>query len=232
MVSLMEKVNAKILSEPILSRRGQFTAEYEDFLVEGLNRASANPYHPTKNPKGIVNMGTAVNALMEEELATRLMQGDCFNYTPHHQHYYDFTGVLPLKEAVANFLTRHQHPLKPIIPENLIVLSGVTSCLDAMSHVLCDPYDVVITTTPVYGRIYTDFHDVRQAKIEPLHLRQEEDETGESFSLKAKDLDERIVSLKNSGKNVRVFILLHPQNPLGDIYSPELIMQLLHVCAK
>lgn len=218
--------------QPVLSKRGKHTADYEDFLVGSLVKASNDPYHQKNNPKGIVNMGTAVNSLMEEELATRLMQGDCLSFTSNHQHYFDFSGVRQLKEAVANFLTRHLHPRQPIIPQNLIVMNGVTSCLDAMSHVLCDPNDVVITPTPVYGRIFTDVHDAAQANVEPLHLKQDEDGNGESFGLNPEDLESRIVFLKESGKRVRAFIFLHPQNPLGDVYSPQLLTQLLHICAK
>lgn len=53
------------------------------------------------------------------------------------------------------------------------MLNGVTSCLDALSHALCDPGDVIITPTPVYARMFTDVHDRAGAAVLPLVLRQE-----------------------------------------------------------
>lgn len=55
----------------------------------------------------------------------------------------------------------------------LVVLNGVTSCLDALSHALCDPGDVIITPTPAYGRMFTDVQDRAGALVLPLELRQE-----------------------------------------------------------
>lgn len=53
------------------------------------------------------------------------------------------------------------------------MLNGVTSCLDALSHALCDPGDVIIPPTPVYARMFTDVHDRAGAAVLPLVLRQE-----------------------------------------------------------
>ena len=39
-----------------------------DFLMTNFAKASADPFDSVTNPKGFVNLGTCVNALLEEEL--------------------------------------------------------------------------------------------------------------------------------------------------------------------
>ncbi|XP_063594441.1 1-aminocyclopropane-1-carboxylate synthase-like protein 1 [Penaeus indicus] len=216
----------------VLSKRGAVTANYEDFLIQYLNCASANPYHPVDNPEGIINLGTAVNRLMEEELSARLRRGDALSYSPSFQHYYDFAGTRELKVALVGFLERHFCPPKDIGEDEIVVLNGVTSCLDALSHALCDPGDVIITPTPVYARMFTDVHDRAGAEVLPLVLRQEVSSSSESFLLRAEDLEARIEALRQEGRRVRAFMLVHPNNPLGDVYSPQLLTDLMGVCAR
>lgn len=49
-------------------------------------------------------------------------------------------------------------------------MSGATSCMDALGHALCDPGDIIITPTPVYGRIISDFSDVAEVCMDFLDL--------------------------------------------------------------
>ncbi|XP_068238829.1 probable inactive 1-aminocyclopropane-1-carboxylate synthase-like protein 2 [Palaemon carinicauda] len=230
---MAQKVNSVPGKVPdfVLSKRGQHLADYQDFLVDNLKIASTNPYSQ-ENPTGIVNLGTAINRLVESDLASRLNQKDCFNFSAGNQHYCDFTGDQNLKVSIARFLERHLKPLRRLESDKIMIYNGVSSCLDAISHVLCDPGDVIITPTPIYARIFTDVHDAARSIVEPLPLSEEEDENGETFSLKPEELERKIISLRTSGKNVRCFLLVNPNNPLGDIYSADLIKKLLDVCAK
>ncbi|XP_042239117.1 1-aminocyclopropane-1-carboxylate synthase-like protein 1 [Homarus americanus] len=190
-------------------------------------------------------MSTSISCLMEDEITSRLMQGDAFNVLSLHHHYFTFSGTGEAKISLTDFLNRHFHPVKPILPNNvkwhrevtvfspqIIIANGVTSCLDALGHVLCDPGDVNITPTPVYSHIVTEFRDVADVCIEPLVLSQEENSEGMKFSLSAEALEDRILELQEGGRRVKAFILLNPQNPLGDIYPPSLLTQLLDVCAR
>ena len=68
----------------------------------------------------MVNLGTAVNSLMEEEVCQRLNKGDAFHMMAHHLHYANFTGIDELKETLADFLNRHFKPVEPITPAKVI----------------------------------------------------------------------------------------------------------------
>ena len=59
-----------------------------DFLAHNLNKAENDCYHPTRNPNGFVNLGTAVNALNEAEIESWLLQQGVFQHKREWQHYY------------------------------------------------------------------------------------------------------------------------------------------------
>lgn len=216
----------------IISNRGRHTISQHDFLRVFTLRVATDPYHVTKNPKGIINMGTSMNNLMEEELLSRLSRDDVLKFGPQFQHYYRLYGTDELRNAVANFLSRQLCPERTIDPDKIVILPGVASCLDALGHVLCDPGDVLITPTPVYARIFTDFCERGLVDVQPLNTTQETDKEGKSFTFQPKDLENRIQELITEGKKVKGVILVHPHNPLGDFYSKNFLQEILQVCAR
>lgn len=54
----------------------------------------------------------------------------------------------------------------------------------------------------------------------------------EQFKLTAEALDDRILELQSEGKNVKAFVLINPQNPIGCVYDENLILDILTVCSK
>ena len=54
--------------------------------MSNFGKTAADPFDPVTNPKGFVNLGTCVNALLEEELEDYL-NGKKFNHVKEWQHY-------------------------------------------------------------------------------------------------------------------------------------------------
>ena len=50
--------------------------------------------------------------------------------------------------------------------------------------------------------------------------------------MSGKVLEERIEELLKLGKVVKIFVLMNPHNPLGCVYSEEVVMDVLRVCEK
>ncbi|XP_042225161.1 probable inactive 1-aminocyclopropane-1-carboxylate synthase-like protein 2 [Homarus americanus] len=211
----------------MISQRAHQTLAFPTFSSNYTKMIQANLYDKLTNPKGIINLAQAVNRLMEEEVLARLNMADALTLTAKHQYYSDTNGIPELRTAIAKLLTRHHKPQNSINPDNLIVMNGITACLDALSHTLCDPDDVVITPTPVYGRIYTNFHDRSAATVIPLVCSQEDD-----FALNVKDLEKLIEKTESEGRCVRACVLLHPHNPLGHIYSTAQLRSIMEICAQ
>ncbi|KAK7070774.1 hypothetical protein SK128_022016 [Halocaridina rubra] len=215
-----------------VSTRARHTIQLKDFLTPYAVTSGMNPYHPKDNPKGYINMATAVNRLMEEELETRLRKADAMQYDRQFQHYYQLFGTFQFRMALADFLSRHLCPGRTLSTENIVVLNGVASCLDALGHAICDPGDVLLTPTPVYTRIFSDFCERALVDVQPIITTQEKNQENLSFTYQPRDIENRIQELKAEGKNVKGIILVHPQNPLGDFYSKSFLLDVLQVCAR
>ncbi|XP_063861804.1 1-aminocyclopropane-1-carboxylate synthase-like protein 1 isoform X4 [Scylla paramamosain] len=220
----------EVLSPPppdMISKRSYQTLSFPTFSAQLAEEIRNNQYDKQNNPTGVVNLAISVNQLMEDEVLARLNKENTLTLTSQHQYYNDTSGLPELRKAVANFLTRHHKPSEAISPENLVVMNGLTACLDALSHTLCDPGDVVITPTPVYGRIFTNFYDRAGATVVPLPCQEME-----NFALKEEDLKSLIKQYLDDGQRVRVFVLLHPHNPLGHVYSTEQLRNIMKICAQ
>ena len=59
-----------------------------DFLMGNFATASNDPFDPESNPRGYVNLGTAVNALSESEIQNWLQKDGIFEHQRSWQHYY------------------------------------------------------------------------------------------------------------------------------------------------
>ncbi|KAG0722915.1 1-aminocyclopropane-1-carboxylate synthase-like protein 1 [Chionoecetes opilio] len=218
----------KVLSPPppfFISQRAQGTLAFPTFSSQLADQLFDNLYDRDSNPKGVVQLSNSINQLMEEEVLARVNQGHTLTLTPQHQYY--SPGLLELRMAVANFLTRHHKPSQAISPDNLILMNGVTACCDALSHALCDPGDVVLTPTPVYARVYSNFRDRSGATVVPLPCPETD-----NFALQEGAMESLIKKHMEGGQRVRVCVLLHPHNPLGRIYSTQELQNILKLCAQ
>lgn len=54
----------------------------------------------------------------------------------------------------------------------------------------------------------------------------------ENFALNEEDLNSLIKKYLDDGQRVRVFVLLHPHNPLGHVYSAEQLQNIMKICAQ
>ena len=69
--------------------------------------------------QGVINFGTSITSVMEEELTERLTEGEALRYGVEYQHYYAFSGVEELRKAVADTLTRQLAPNNPVDPDDV-----------------------------------------------------------------------------------------------------------------
>jgi bifunctional pyridoxal-dependent enzyme with beta-cystathionase and maltose regulon repressor activities len=57
-------------------------------------------------------------------------------------------------------------------------------------------------------------------------------EQASTFELNADLLEATIMEQKAAGRAVKAFFLVNPNNPLGEVYSPQLVLQLIEVCHR
>ena len=73
-----------------------------DFLLANFSRANSDLYDPDTNPQGYVNLGTAVNALCEEEITEWLRKPGRFEHQKEWQHYYQLRFLSAIFSGLDN----------------------------------------------------------------------------------------------------------------------------------
>jgi 1-aminocyclopropane-1-carboxylate synthase 1/2/6 len=183
--------------------------------------AEADPYHPTGNPAGYVNLGTAENRLVWDLLAPRLraarpVEAGDTRYAP-------LFGTCRLRESTARFLTdRHR---VPVDPEDLLVVSGATTALDIIATALCDPGEAIAVPVPYYGALDTDLTGRSGATLLPVHPA-----PGDGPVPGAAAVADAVTRARAAGTTVRALALTSPHNPLGRVYPAGELTALATVC--
>lgn len=116
-------------------------------------------------------------------------------------------GIEPLREAISE---KWQTDGFEILPQNIVVSTGVASILYFLFQALFDSQDEIILIDP-YFLIYDSLAQFFNLKVHYLP---------EDFS------DEQILSLHNN-KNIKAIVFSTPSNPSGTILSREQIEKLI-----
>ncbi|KAJ5111335.1 secondary metabolism biosynthetic enzyme [Penicillium argentinense] len=211
---------------PVLSQRAKTVSEAtsSSLMWDIMN----NPWHPSINPDGYVNVGVAENALMHEELLQFLNKE--LEMSAKYLTYNDGGGgSVKLRQAMCKFLNHHLHPLTPLEPDHIVVTNGVSTAIEHVSWAFADPGEGILLGRPYYGMFMQDISLRPGAKVVPVSF-----DDVDPFSLAAVDKYEKAILdfQQSTGKRVRGLMLCHPHNPLGRCYPRETIIKLMQLCQK
>ncbi|XP_033107085.1 1-aminocyclopropane-1-carboxylate synthase-like protein 1 isoform X1 [Anneissia japonica] len=220
---------------PVLSKTGlhiKATMD-EDLLGEGFEKVNRNLYNKHTNPMGIINLGTAENKLMFDVLSKKFSEPELNVWKEEMLMYCDFASIYELRESIAEFLTAKSNAVTPLDPNKMVVMNGCGSVIETIAFAICDAGDAFMTPSPYYGGIMQDSILRAKVNIHPVHLHSEikENET-KPYQLTVEKLEKSLEEAKAKGINICGLFLVNPHNPLGEIYSTELIKDCLQFCHK
>ncbi|KAM9768955.1 putative inactive 1-aminocyclopropane-1-carboxylate synthase-like protein 2 [Dama dama] len=216
-----------------LSNRGIDISALYDLSFRDYDTYQGNKYHKDKNTLGYINLGTSENKLCTDLLAERLSQSDMTYIDEDLLQYTDWRGQPFLRKEVARFLTFYCKTPEFLDPENVVILNGCSAVFSALAMVLCDPGEAFLVPTPFYGGFAFSTHLYSKVKLIPVHLESQVTEAnGYPFQLTVDKLEQALLGAKIEGKKVRGLVLINPQNPLGDVYSQDSMMEYLEFAKK
>lgn len=208
--------NISKVSSPKLSKRALENKNDEFLLSKGITMAQNNRYDPVKNPKGIINLGTAENRLNNKELLEKLNDPTILGVKPEHFLYGVNHGSDKLRDEIASLMNRYFHPKRPISKENLFVGNGCGPLIDQYGKVLCDPGDAVLVPSPYYGGFDADLKYGAKVYCVPVpHTTEDCLEVTEEALEKA---------LSTSKRPVKAILISNPNNPYGRSYTSKQLM--------
>lgn len=118
-------------------------------------------------------------------------------------HYCDPQGILPLREAVANYIGKSRG--LNITPDRVVVFPGGKPPIGLCQQTYCNEGDEIIYPSPGFP-IYESFIKYVGAKPVPLHLKEEE-----GFSFTGEELAPLITP------KTKLIYLNFPSNPTGGV---------------
>ncbi len=124
-----------------------------------------------------------------------------------NSHYCDPAGVLPLREAIAEHVSRTRGI--PVTADRVIVTSGGKPSIGYTLQTYVDPEDEVIYPSPGFP-IYESWVEFVGAKPVPIQLPEEN-----GFTLTAAALEAAIT------ERTKLIILCSPSNPTGGVYPRQ-----------
>ncbi|OLY82285.1 1-aminocyclopropane-1-carboxylate synthase-like protein 1 [Smittium mucronatum] len=184
-------------------------------LVASRN-AMADPYHPVKNPNGILNLGIAANKLQGDLLIKKDLD------------YGNACGSEELRKSVSTLVNKYFNPISPVISSHIIVTNGVTSAMDKLASVICNHEEAVLVSEPYYSFLTTDVNLVAKAVVHGVPVPPSEIQSPSQVNY----YESKYRELSSLGITVKMIILCNPHNPTGKVYSRAALEAILRFANK
>lgn len=216
---------SNISMTPTLSTRARVATEASSGNI--MWDVMTNPWNPSTNPDGYVNVGVAENALMHDELLKFL--NTKLDLPAEYLTYNDGGGgSTRLRTAIAKFLNRHLHPITPLTPDQLVVTNGVSPAIEHVSWAFADPGEGILLGRPYYGTFIPDISQRPGTTVVPVDFQGIDPLSTQAVA----KYEDALLDFEKTGKKVRALMLCHPHNPLGRCYPRESLVKLMQFCQK
>ncbi|XP_076337329.1 uncharacterized protein LOC143239756 isoform X3 [Tachypleus tridentatus] len=216
-----------------LSKRVQNILSKQDHLTSCAELINSDLYDVRENPQGYISFQNVFNELCVDVLVEKLNEAGGLKFDATVGKCYEFSGIPRLRSAMANFMNHFFDPVENVNFKDLYFYPGITGCFSLLGHCLAESGDVILSPTPVCGQIPLGFGQLSSVDIWPIPLTSSI-KPGEHhpFQLTLQKIEAKYQRAVEAGKNVKGIILLNPHNPLGQVYSPELVSDILHFCYR
>ncbi len=177
---------------------------------------SAAPYDARSKPDGYIPLCVAENGLVWDLLEPKMAAS---RDVPRRVLAYDsMIGSLEFRAQLARFMGR-AFLGRQFGPEQLAVLAGAGTVLEILFYALADEGEAVLVPTPSYAGVWPDLQTRDRVEIVPVPCS-----STDGFRLTAALLDRAVAT---AGRPVRALLFTSPNNPLGTVYTPPEIEEVL-----
>lgn len=205
-----------------LSDRGRQWVKTLPPLVKAHFDNFYNMYDKEKNPTGLVNMGTAESHLVNDEICNLLRRSaERMDLTGYNIHYNKFEGSDEFRTAIAEYWQKvifKDDTDVVLTKDNVATTAGCTVALETLATLLAEEGDVFLIPAPFYSSFVDDIRD--RAGVETVGVPCDEHLDREGF-------EEAFARVTKEGKRVRAVLFSSPNNPIGTVYKPEAIKNIL-----
>ncbi|KAL8160723.1 hypothetical protein V2J09_002260 [Rumex salicifolius] len=196
----------------------------------GWEEYQKHPYHATRNPHGIIQMGLAENQLSFDLLESWLQQNPDASGFKSNGHlifrdlalFQDYHGLPAFKNAMVRLMSHIRGNKVNFDPNNLVLTAGATSANETIIFCLADPGDAFLLPTPYYPGFDRDLKWRTGVEIVPIKCT-----SSTGFRITKPALEEAYQAAKRRGLRVKGILVTNPSNPLGTTLSRQEVNLLL-----
>ncbi|KAL8495143.1 hypothetical protein ACS0TY_019349 [Phlomoides rotata] len=185
---------------------------------DGWKAYDCDPYHPTNNPNGVIQMGLAENQLsldlIEEWIEKNPTASICNREGVHAFKYIalfqDYHGLPEFRSAVAKFMGKARGGRVSFDPDRIVMAGGATGASETTMFCLADDGDAFLVPTPYYPAFNRDLRWRTRVQLLPIKCR-----SSNNFQITKDALEEAFENAQKANIKVKGIILSNPSNPLG-----------------
>ncbi|KAK0640776.1 pyridoxal phosphate-dependent transferase [Cercophora newfieldiana] len=216
-----------------LSTRGAVNFTEENFWAP-IEKALDNPWTPD-NPDGTIVMRLAENSLMHHDVAEYIKEQLNVDRIQHLTYGQGPRGSTRLRKALASFFNTDFGARRPVSYEEILIMSGATSIIDALAWSICNEGDGILIPQPFYTGYQIDIKQRARGELVPVPFEGVEgyaslDDVFAADVLR-RALERQLALAKERGLRVAAVLLTNPHNPLGRCYPEETIVEAARFCA-
>ncbi|KAJ3680089.1 hypothetical protein LUZ60_016367 [Juncus effusus] len=143
---------------------------------DGWKAYDRNPFHPIRNPGGVIQMGLAENLLcldlIKEWIGKHPQSSICtekgledFESIANFQ---DYHGLPSFRQGIAKFMGKVRGGKVDFDPDRIVMSGGGTGAQETLAFCLADPGDAFLVPTPYYPAFDRDFCWRTGVKLIPI----------------------------------------------------------------
>ncbi|GAA0152387.1 transaminase [Lithospermum erythrorhizon] len=195
---------------------------------DGWKAYDSDPFHPTNNQTGVIQMGLAENKLcfdlIQEWVTNHPTASIC---TPEGANdfrdiaiFQDYHGLKEFRQAVARFMEKVRGDKISFDPDRIVMSGGATGAHESLAFCLADPGDVFLVPTPYYPGFDRDLRWRTGVQLLPVVC-----ESSNDFRLTREALETAFEEAQAANIRVKGLLLNNPSNPLGTVMSRETLLE-------
>nr|AAC83146.1 1-aminocyclopropane-1-carboxylate synthase [Nicotiana glutinosa] len=197
---------------------------------DGWKAYDNDPFHPLKNPNGVIQMGLAENQLcfdlIEEWIKRNPNASICttegiksFRAIANFQ---DYHGLTEFRRAIAKFMEKTRGGRVTFDPERVVMAGGATGANETIIFCLADAGDAFLVPSPYYPAFNRDLRWRTGVQLIPIPC-----DSSNNFQITTKAVKEVYENAQKSNIKVKGLILTNPSNPLGTTLDRDTLKNLL-----
>ncbi|CAN6713072.1 unnamed protein product [Malus baccata var. baccata] len=197
---------------------------------DGWKAYDSDPFHPTKNPNGVIQMGLAENQmcfdLIQEWILNNPEASICtaagVNEFKDIAIFQDYHGLPEFRNAVANFMGKVRGNRVTFDADRIVMSGGATGAHEMIAFCLADPGDAFLVPVPYYPGFDRDLGWRTGVQLIPVAC-----DSSNNFKVTRAALEAAYEKAQKANIRVKGLLITNPSNPLGTVLDQDTLRSLV-----